>query len=242
MKQQKIEYRDGEQSLQGQLFCHDDQVASPTVILYHAFEGLSAFVVDYAEQLVREGFTVFSADVYGDGQTADTIDGCFDLVKPFLEDRAAVRRRAILAYEAASQQASVDTQRIAVMGFCFGGMCALECARSGADVKAVITAHGVLAQSDLPTEPMSASFLILHGYQDPQVPPECLSAFADEMNAAGVNDWVFTFFGTAKHSFTDPKTGSFDAAKEIEMGREYQKIAAERSFDYAVELLHEKLV
>ena len=88
---------------------------------------------------------------------------------------------------------------------------------------------------------MSAGFLILHGYQDPQIPPDNLNNFAEEMTKAGVTDWVFSFFGTAKHSFTDPKTGSFDAAKEVEMGREYHQLAAQRTFRYATDFLLEKL-
>ncbi len=241
MKQDAVEYFDGEQKLIGQLIYDEkDSGSKATVIVFPAFEGIGEFAIDYAHRLAQAGFNAFVADVYGNAATADTIEGCFALITPFLEDRSMVRRRSVLACEAASGCAPVDIHKIGAIGFCFGGMCVLELARSGADLKAGVSAHGVLPKSDLTTEKIKASLLILHGYKDPQVPPKCLPGFAEEMDASGA-DWTFTFFGDAKHAFTDPKTGSFDAAKEQEMGRVYDKTAAERTYRYALDLFHEKL-
>lgn len=243
MKNETIEYLDGQQKLLGELF-YDPTVTEqkPAIILFHAFEGRGSFTLDYANKLAEKGYVVFAADMYGDGKVADTIEGCFNLISPFLKDRNLTRRRAVLAYEAAIKQQSINKNKIGAMGFCFGGMCALELARSGADLKAAITAHGVLAKSDLETKPIKAKVLVLHGYKDPQVPPQQLQSFAEEMEQAKVDDWTFTFFGNAKHSFTDPKSGTYDAKKEKEMGREYNKIAAERSFRYAVDFFNEQLI
>lgn len=229
-----VDYQDGAQKLLGAFFQSKTQ-SNKSIIVFPAFEGRSEFSLEYGAKLADEGFNVFVADMYGDAKTADTIEGCFALIKPFLSDRSLVRRRALLAYEACKQQAV--HQHIGAIGFCFGGMCMLELARSGADLYAGVSLHGVLAKSDLSTEKIKAKLLVLHGYQDPQVPPSQLNLFADEMEKAGVKDWVFTFFGNAKHSFTDPKTGTFDAEKEKEMGREYDRFAAEISFANAVEFL-----
>ena len=242
MQQQAIEYVDKNDKLIGQ-FVHDDQVPGkrPTVILYPAFEGLSQFSTDYAHRLAEKGYAVFVADIYGNGDTADTIEGCMTLITPFLSDRALVRRRSLAAFDVASKLDLVDTNTIGSLGFCFGGMCALECARSGAPVKSTLTAHGVLQKSDLPSKKMRGAFLILHGYQDPQAPPDSLLGFAEEMKAADVDDWTFTFFGTAQHSFTDPKTGTFDPEQEKKMGRIYHKVVAERTFRYVVDFFDETL-
>lgn len=242
MQHQTIQYVDGEDVLLGQLFYENAAVdPRPAIILFPAFEGLSEFALDYAKKLAREGYTVFAADMYGNATTADTIDSCMHLITPFLQDRSIVRRRAQLAYQTLQQQSQVAQHKIGAIGFCFGGMCVLELARSGEPLQAGVLAHGILAKSDLPTRPISTKILALQGYQDPQVPATELQAFAQEMDEAGVTDWTYTFFGQAKHSFTDRKTGTFDPNKEKAMGREYHEIAATRSYRYALDFFQEVL-
>jgi dienelactone hydrolase len=243
MNNKTVEYFDGQQQLIGQLFFNEEYgERQPAIILFPAFEGRSQFALDYASQLAEQGYVVLAADMYGDARTANTIDGCFNLITPFLQDRSLVRRRAQLAYEALLQQDNVDKTKVGAIGFCFGGMCVLELARSGVDLQAGVTMHGVLAKSNLPTHPIKSKLLILHGYQDPQVPPEQLQPFTEEMENAGVTDWTFTFFSHAKHSFTDPLTGTFDPQREKEMGRAYHSVVAERAFRYTVDFFAEHLV
>lgn len=243
MQQETIEYYDDKQKLIGQLiFDAKATQKKPIIIIFPAFEGIGEFSIEYGKRLAEAGFVSFVADMYGDGKSTDTIEGALELISPFLKDRELVRRRATLAFTTAAGIDQADSKHIGTIGFCFGGMCALEVARSGADLKALVSAHGVLKKSDLPTEPINAKLLILHGYKDPQVPPNSLTAFADEMEEANVNDWAFMFFGNAKHSFTDPKTGTFDAEKEAEMGREYDAFAAKNSFHFAVDFFKETLL
>lgn len=242
MKQQTIEYTDGAHTLLGQLFMDEQSTQKrPGIIIFPAFEGLSQFALDYANKLASLGYVVLAADMYGEGKTSDTLEGCFSLMAPFAQDRALVRRRACLAFDVLSSHEFVDAQHIGAMGFCFGGMCALEVARSGIGLRAVVSAHGVLSKSNLPSQPIQSSILVLHGYQDPQVPPASLASFAEEMSSQHVSDWRFLFFGHAKHSFTDPKTGQFEPEKEKEIGREYHQIAAEATWRYAIDFFGEKL-
>ncbi|MDF3054179.1 MAG: dienelactone hydrolase-related enzyme [Gammaproteobacteria bacterium] len=242
MKQHTIYYADENQPLVGQLFFDETTVEKkPGIIVFPAFEGLSEFALDYAKNIAAQGYVALAADIYGDGKTSETIDGCFSLITPFLKDRALVRRRAGLAFDLLTSQEIVDPEKIGAIGFCFGGMCALEVARSGANIKAIVSAHGILTKSDIPNESINGSLLILHGYQDPQVPPEALAPFAREMSAENVADWRFLFFGQGKHSFTDPKTGTFDSEQEAEMGREYNQIAANATWRYAIDFFEEKL-
>ncbi len=242
MKYETIEYFDDKHKLIGQLV-YDEHIQGtrPAIIIFHAFEGRGSFALEYAKKLAEKGYIVFAADMYGNAEVASTIDGCFKLIAPFLQDRNLVRRRALLAYTTLLQQEQIDKNKIGAIGFCFGGMCVLELARSGENLRAGISMHGVFAKSALPTHPIKTKMLLIHGYQDPQVPPTELSAFAQEMQTAGAEDWTFIFFGNAKHSYTDPKTGTFEPAKEKEMGREYNQAAAERSFQFAVDFLQEQL-
>lgn len=234
MQSRTITYFDGVQALVGEFF-YEGSAKRPTVIIFPAFEGRGSFVVDYAEHLVSQGFSAFIVDMYGDSKVADTLADCITLYTPFSTDRSLVRRRAVLAFEALLQQQEVDTTKIGGIGFCFGGMCLLELVRSGAKLRSGVSMHGGLGKSDLPTLPFETKLLILHGYQDPQVPPSSLQAFAMEMQQIDRNDWIFTFFGDAKHSFSDPKTGTFDAVKEAQMGRAYNAAAAKLGFAYALD-------
>lgn len=189
-----IEYFDGAQKLIGQLI-YPKSTPKPqaAIIVFHAFEGRGSFTLDYSHQLAEQGYLVFAADMYGNAEVATTIDGCYKLITPFLQDRNLVRKRAVLAYETLLQQEHINKNKIGALGFCFGGMCVLELARSGANLTAGISIHGVLAKSDLPTYAIKAKILALHGYKDPQVPPTELQKFAQEMDTAGVEDWTFTF-------------------------------------------------
>jgi len=240
MENTVIEYFDGTQRLVGELIIDNEAKAKKTsVILFPAFEGRGDFTLEYAQKLAKFGFATFIADMYGDAKNAKTIEECFALITPFLQDRQLVRRRAVLAYEILKKQVSVSENKINAVGFCFGGMCVLELARSGINLHAGVSMHGVLGKSNLQTQPIKSKLLVLHGYEDPQSPPDVLEKFAQEMKEANVEDWSFLFFGRAKHSFTDPKTGTFDPIKEKEMGREYHTVAAERSFQYCLNFFEE---
>ncbi len=239
MKSQSIDYFDGAQKLVGEFIYPDslDGKPKPTVIVFPAFEGRGEFALDYGKKLAEQGYLAFVADMYGDAKVSQTFEGCIELVMPFIHDRNLTRRRALLAFDVVSKHSQADKNKISAIGFCFGGMCVLEIARSGADLYAGIGVHSVYPKSDLPTHSIKSKILLLHGYEDPQVPPEQLSSFAKEMTDAKVNDWTFVYFGHAQHSFSDPKTGTFDATKERAMGRAYDPIAAMRSFHYVLEFL-----
>lgn len=221
-----VSYFDDKQKLIGSFF---ENPKKPTLILFPAFEGYSDFSKDYALYLVEKGFQVFIADMYGDQFSGKNLDDCFSKISPFLENRSLVRKRALLAFDAIKDLPSVDKNQIGAFGFCFGGMCALELARSGVDLKGCVTIHGILKKSDLDTQIVKSKILICHGLMDPQVPFESLMEFAEEMQKASNNDFRFLVFGEAKHSFSDPKTGTFDPVKEKQMGRAFNKEAAYES-------------
>ena len=121
-----------------------------------------------------------------------------------LADRNELRGRLNMALSVLQADRRVDARRVAAIGYCFGGGCALELARSGATLNGVVSFHGAL-QTTLPaqTKPL-ARILVLHGAEDPLVDPAKVSVFMDEMRAVQA-DWQFVHYGNAVHSFTNPQ-------------------------------------
>lgn len=241
MKPQNIEYWDGSQKLIGEFVTPPHAKNCPAVLLFPAFEGRSAFASQYAEKLAQLGFAVLIVDYYGDGRGSSNFDTCLEWYGPLGKDRALARRRACLAFKALSEQPMVDKNRIGGIGFCFGGTCLLEAIRAGESIQAAVCMHTAVAKSDLPTAAISTRLLVLQGYEDPQVPPAELAAFAQEMTNAGAKDWTYSFFGCTQHSYTDPKTGSFDPVREKAFGRAHNPIAAQHAFAMTVAFLQNNL-
>ena len=145
-----------------------------------------------------------------------------------------LRSRVTAALGVLRDQPSCDSERIAAIGYCFGGLTVLELARSGAAVAGVVSFHGGL---DSPTpadaKQIRGKVLVLHGADDPHVPPADVAAFQAEMRAAGVN-WQFTAYGGAVHSFTNPNAGN-DNSK----GVAYNAQADRRSWQAMTNFLRE---
>jgi dienelactone hydrolase len=156
-------------------------------------------------------------------------------MRPFIEDRALLRRRLFGALDAARALDGVDSARIGAIGYCFGGLCVLELARSGADVRAVVSLHGML-HTTLPAAAgqVKASVLVLHGHEDPLAPPADLRALEAELTAAQV-DWQVICYGHAAHAFTNP------ALNNRAGGMYHVPSADARSWRATLDHLHERL-
>jgi dienelactone hydrolase len=126
----------------------------------------------------------------------------------------------------------VDATKVAAMGYCFGGMCVLELARSGAEVSGVVSIHGILAPGNVVNETIKAKVLCLHGHEDPMVPPEQVLAFEAEMTEAEA-DWQVHAYGQTMHAFTNP------AANNPDFGTVYSEVAEKRSYQTLVNFLNE---
>ena len=154
----------------------------------------------------EQGYVVLIADLYGQGTRPGNADEAGAAMMPLKNDRALLRKRMWAAYDMLKNQglAQVDSNKLATFGFCFGGCCSLELARSGAPMQAAVSFHGTLdTPNPIDAQSIKGAVLVLHGASDPLVPNEQLPAFEAEMNAAGV-DWQLTSYGGAVHSFTDP--------------------------------------
>jgi dienelactone hydrolase len=127
----------------------------------------------------------------------------------------------------------VDGERLAVIGYCFGGSGALEAARAGMPAKGVVTFHGALDRGPGPVAPICARILVCHGAEDPYVPAKDVAAFQEEMRTAKA-DYVFVAYAGAVHAFTQPEAGS-----DTRTGAAYNELAAKRSWKEMAEFLKE---
>lgn len=178
----------------------------PGLLMAPNWMGVGEGAEQIARSVAEQGYVVLLADLYGQAVRPANSDEAGAAMMPLKNDRALLRKRMTAALDQLLNQAgaSLDASRIATFGFCFGGCCALELARSGAELKAAISFHGTLdTPNPADANNIKGSVLVLHGASDPLVPREQLPAFEEEMNAAGV-DWQLHSYGGAVHSFTDP--------------------------------------
>lgn len=157
-----------------------------------------------AERLAALGYVGFAADVFGQGKqtTRESPDSAV-YMNELNADRPLLRNRLHASLAALKAQPEVDADRIAAIGYCFGGKCVLDLARSGADVAAVVAFHGLFDRPDYPNvTPIRPYVLVCHGWADPLAPPEAVTALADELTEGGAR-WQLHAYGHAGHGFTD---------------------------------------
>jgi dienelactone hydrolase len=229
-----IDYQDGDTQLEGYLAYNETGAPLPAVLVAHDWSGRREFACKAAERIAAMGYAGFALDMYGKGifgRDGDT-EGNAALMNPYASDRILLRQRINAALRAVRAFSQVDAARIAAMGYCFGGMCVLELARSGADVAGVISIHGIFAPGNAANEKISAKVLCLHGHDDPMVPPEQVLAFEKEMTDAGV-DWQMHVYGGTQHAFTNP------AANNPDFGTVYKEVAEKRAYQSVANFLDE---
>ena len=229
-----IDYQDGDTPLEGYLAYNETGAPLPAVLVAHDWSGRREFACKAAERVAAMGYAGFALDMYGKGifgRDGDT-EGNAALMNPYASDRVLLRQRINAALNAVRELPQVDSARIAAMGYCFGGMCVLELARSGADVTGVISIHGIFAPGNAANEKITADVLCLHGHDDPMVPPEQVLAFEKEMTDAGV-DWQIHVYGDTMHAFTNP------VANNPDFGTVYKEKAAKRAYQSVANFLGE---
>jgi dienelactone hydrolase len=219
-----VGYLDGDVLLEA-FFAFDDSLSGrrPAVLINHTWAGRDDFVAEKAKKLAALGYVGFAVDMYGKGVLGSDAEENAKLMQPFMQDRQLIKKRMMAALYAVKLMPWVDDSRIAAIGFCFGGLCSLDLARAGADLKGVVSFHGLLGALDDNSHPVKAKILALHGHDDPMVPVEQVIAFEKEMTKAGA-DWQLHTFGNTQHAFTNP------LANNPDFGTVYQPEADKRSW------------
>jgi dienelactone hydrolase len=206
MQTRDIDYRDEAVNLRGYL-AFDEKAAGrrPGVLVFHEGLGLGDFAMARARMIAELGYVALAADMFGDRRQARNLQEVAKLVGELRNQPQTLRARGRAALKTLAALPQVDASRLAAIGFCFGGSVVLELARDGADLKAVVSFHGVLSTpSPAGSGSVKASVLVCTGADDPLAPPEQVSAFEDEMRAAEVRDWQVISYGNTLHGFTNP--------------------------------------
>ncbi len=221
----QIEYKDGDILLEGYMAWDDTSSdRRPGVLISHAWAGRSEFEESKAEQLAELGYVGFALDLYGKGVRGSNPEQNRALMEPLLEDRVMLQRRMHLALENIRKQKEVDGERVAAMGFCFGGLCVLDLARTGADILGAASFHGLFnSPGNTGDNKISAKVLVMHGWDDPMATPDHVLSLADELSAMEA-DWQIHAYGNTLHAFTNP------AADNADMGTVYNADADRRSW------------
>lgn len=203
-----------------------DAAAAPTpgILLLPNILGTKEADFAYAEKVAALGYSVLVADVFGQGKRTSRSDANPGLyMDPLNADRALLRDRVNAAHAVLKAMPEVDASRTAAIGFCFGGRCVLDLARSGADIAGGVSFHGVYQAPPFPNATISAKLLVCHGWDDPIAPAEATVALAKELTEAGC-DWQIHAYGGTGHAFTD------EAVHMPEKGLAYSPDADRRSF------------
>ncbi|WP_232494846.1 dienelactone hydrolase family protein [Novosphingobium kaempferiae] len=233
-----IEYQANDIAMRGTLLRPGQQAGPlPAVLVFPEIIGPSAHVHERAWQLAQAGYAAFVCDLHGGAQVYSTLESALAQLNDLHHDTSAIRARAGGAWEALAARPDIDAERMAALGFCFGGKLALELARSGAGIQATIALHASLDT----TRPQDARHirgrvLACIGSEDPIIPFKQRAEFEEEMRAGGVA-WELQILGGAVHSFTNPEADAIGKPDRIR----YEPQADRRSWTSAMALLSDVL-
>ena len=234
MKEKYIEYQHEGDTLEAYLAVGSNQSKKlPAIMISHTWRGRSDFECDKARTLAALGYVGFAIDLYGKGVLGQNPEQSAALMQPFLDDRSKLQARINAALDALKAQDEVDAENIVAMGYCFGGLCVLDLARSGTNIAGVASFHGLLqAPGNTDGNEINTKVLILHGNDDPMAPTDDVVAIQRELTAAGA-DWQLHNYGNTMHAFTNPQ------ANDPDFGTVYNETADKRSWRTFMQYLDE---
>lgn len=203
-----IDYQAGDLTCQAYVAKPAGAGPHPTVLIAPTVRGPTHLEHGRADALAADGYLAIVIDHYGKDQR-DLGERAFDLMNALLMDRATLRRQLLDTLAFAQQLDGVDRTRITMIGYCFGGLCALDLARTGTDeVRGVVAVHGIFQDPNLgPQPPIKAKVLVLHGWDDPLATPDAVLGLTRELTDAGA-DWQLHAYGHTVHGFTNPEANS----------------------------------
>ena len=201
----------------------------PGVLVVHEWWGLDDYIRGRARTLAEMGYTALAVDMYGDGQTAADPEGAGALMTSVLGDMEAGTARLRAAFDVLAGHPSVDADRVAAIGYCFGGAMVLHGARIGMDLKGVVSFHGSLGSFHKPAKgEVKARVLVCHGAADSLVSGEEIAGIKQEMADAGA-DFRFVAYEDALHGFTNPEATA--NGEKYGLPLKYDEAVDKRSWD-----------
>lgn len=204
IKEENISYSSDSVTMNGFVaYDESDSSKRPVVLVVHEWWGINDYVIGRAKQLAALGYLAIAVDLYGDGKTADNPTDAGKLAGPFYKDPAMAKKRFDAALVRIKSYPVADTNRIAAIGYCFGGGMVLNFARLGENLKGVVSFHGSLLGTPLDRSLLKADVLVCHGADDKFVKPEEVAEFKKEMDAIGAS-YTFKSYVGATHAFSNP--------------------------------------
>ncbi len=227
---QEVEYRSGATILKGYIAYDDaNDGQRPGVIVVHEWWGQNEYVRKRADMLAGLGYVALAVDMFGDGKVTNHPDEAKEFSSAVFADLEDAEARFKAGMEVLEEFPLTNKDKIAAIGYCFGGGTVLHMARAGMDLDAVVSFHGSLsAKKEAGPGAIKAHVLVVTGSDDPMVPQEQVDAFTREMEAAGADFRVISYEG-ATHGFTNPEAD--DIAKEFGLPVAYNPQADESSWE-----------
>jgi dienelactone hydrolase len=225
----EVEYKTGDTILKGYLAQNSAVKGKrPAVLVVHEWWGHNEYARKRARMLAEQGYVALAVDMYGDGKTAQHPDDAGKFAGEVMKNMSVGEARFNAALDFIKQQPTVDPERIAAIGYCFGGGVVLHMALSGADLKGVVSFHGMLP-IDAPAKEgaVKAKVLVFNGEADKMIPPEQVAAFKEKMNKLGVS-FRYVGYSGVMHSFTNPDADAFAVKFKLPMA--YDKKADKDSW------------
>ena len=225
---QSVTYQHDNVTLEGYL-AFDDSIKGkrPGVLVVHEWWGLNDYARKRAAQLAGMGYVAFAVDMYGKGKVTSHPKEAGEWMKEITGNVETWGQRAMAGLQVLEKDPRTDPNRIAAIGYCFGGATVQQLAYSGANLRGVVSFHGSpLPPTEDQAKKVKAKILICHGAADPMTKPEVIQNYVAAMEKSGL-DWQMIFYGGAKHSFTNP-----DADKAGMEGLKYSKSADKRSWEH----------
>ncbi|WKJ90787.1 dienelactone hydrolase family protein [Methylomonas montana] len=238
LREEAVTYRAGDTSLNGYLVWDDAKGdKQPGVLVVHEWWGLNDYARQRAKMLAELGYTALAVDMYGDGKSSEHAAEASAFMASVVERAGVSQQRFLAAKEFLQKQASVDPDKIAAIGYCFGGATVLNMARLGVDLAAVVSFHGNLAtQTPAQTGQVKARVLVLNGAADEFVSADSISAFEQEMAQAGA-DYRFVNYPGVRHGFTNPDADRLGKANNLAIA--YDAAADKQSWQAMRQLFDE---
>ena len=226
---EEVTYQVGDTLLTGYIAYDANQSEQrPGILVVHEWWGHNEYVRTRAFMLAQLGYTAFALDMYGDGKQASHPDDAQKFMSEVLSQADVAQQRFMAAMDLLKRHNTTLDDKIAAIGYCFGGGVVLQMARNGVDLDGVVSFHGSLGTEN-PAKPgaVTAKVLVLHGADDPFVPPEQVNAFKQEMDDAGA-DYTFIAYPGAVHAFTNP--GATTLGEQFNLPLAYNQAADEQSW------------
>ena len=226
-KLKTVTYKDGEQKLLGMVTSNSGKKL-PGVLILPAWKGIDNEAKNAATELQKQGYIAFVADIYGEGNIPADNAAAAKIAGSYKQNYKAYQQRISVALEELKKQGA-NPEKIAVIGYCFGGTGALETARAGFPVSGVVSIHGGLAKgNDRLNVPIKTKVLVEHPADDESVKPEDLTNLITELKT-GKTDFQIITYANSKHTFTNPESP------------DYNEVMAKRAWNHTLMFLKEIL-